>query len=212
MRLAPWRVQTRPAPGLVSVSTRVAAWLALAARPASRSPYVSGRVTADAHARLNCAMYSIVESYNHRYVECAACSAQREGRASKKLLYRPAERPFSILSPAYDDSRYSTRTESPNRARRNVMGNVLQCCQRPTQRRIPDFDRSGFGRRTGKVGRSLCVRSRAGTGLSGVGCTRNTDHGLTQSANAPTPHRAANARANDRTRGGEVAGGPVRLR
>jgi len=35
MRLAPWRVQTRPAPGLVSVSTRVAAWLALAARPAS---------------------------------------------------------------------------------------------------------------------------------------------------------------------------------
>ena len=35
MRLAPWRVQTRPAPWLVSVSTRVAAWLALAARPAS---------------------------------------------------------------------------------------------------------------------------------------------------------------------------------
>jgi hypothetical protein len=102
MRLAPWRVQTRPAPGLVSVSTRVAAWLALAARPASRSPYVSGRVTADAHARLNCAMYSIVESYNHRYVECAACSAQREGRASKKLLYRPE--PTAILSPAYDDT------------------------------------------------------------------------------------------------------------
>ena len=35
MRLAPWRVQTRPAPWLVSVSTRVAAWLALAARPLS---------------------------------------------------------------------------------------------------------------------------------------------------------------------------------
>ena len=35
MRLAPWRLQTRPAPWLVSVSTRVAAWLALAARPLS---------------------------------------------------------------------------------------------------------------------------------------------------------------------------------
>ena len=39
MRLAPWRVQTRPAPGLVSVSTRVAAWLALAARENAEQPW-----------------------------------------------------------------------------------------------------------------------------------------------------------------------------
>ena len=221
MRLAPWRVQTRPAPGLVSVSTRVAAWLALAARPASRSPYVSGRVTADAHARLNCAMYSIVESYNHRYVECAACSAQREGRASKKLLYRP-ERPFTIqhvLSPAYDDSRsrYSSLHSDGGIAeprapeRHGERPPVL-----PTSNATSNPRFRPFGLRpANRQGRSKFVCPVAGR----YGAVRRrlyTQHGSRshtkrKRAHAPPRGEREGERPHARTRGGE-AGGPVRLR
>ena len=44
-------------------------------------------------------MYSIVESYNHRYVESRHAQHSERGRASRlltKLLYRP-ERPLSIV-------------------------------------------------------------------------------------------------------------------
>jgi hypothetical protein len=124
---------------------------------------------------MKCAMYSsIVESYNHRYVESRHAQHSERGRASKKLLYRP--RTARSFARVRRDTAYSNRNPTPRRGNDNEERPPSSMLQRPTQRRIPDFDRSGFGRRTGKVGRRLCVRRRGRYGgcPAGPACVRST--------------------------------------